>query len=219
MRVLVRGAGLVLTAAGIYAFVLRRRMLAWGATANEVRAPMPGDGLVPEADLVATRGISIQAPVEGVWPWLAQMGQGRGGLYSYDWLENLIGCQMDSATQVVADWQHPAVGDDFRLHPEVALRVATVDPPHALVIRGAVSAAGKGTSDDPGMPYDFTWSFALLPEQGGRARLLVRERYRYLTPWARPMVEAVSVLSFVMTERMLRGVRDRAEGRALAGTR
>lgn len=146
-----------------------------------------------------------------MWPWLAQMGQGRGGLYSYDWLENLVGCQIVSASQLVQEWQHPAVGDDFRLHPDVALQVAVVDPPRALVARGAVSATGQDASDEPAMPYDFTWAFVLLPERSERARLVVRERYRYLSPWARPLVETVSVASFIMTERMLRGVRDRVE--------
>jgi hypothetical protein len=213
VRVLVRGAGAVAAAAVVYALVLRRWVLGWGATSSEVAAAPPGDDLVPDADLVATRAISIQAPVQEVWPWLAQMGQGRGGMYSYDWLENLVGCQMTSASRVVEQWQHPSVGDDFRLHPDVALQVALVDPPRSLVVQGAVSAAGQDASTDPAVPYDFTWAFVLVPESDERARLLVRERYRYLTRVARPLVETVSVASFVMTERMLRGVRDRVEGR------
>lgn len=211
VRVPVRAAVAVLAAKGLYLVFLRRRVLTWGATASEVSGPLPGDDLLPDADLVATRAIGIDAPVQDVWPWLAQMGQGRGGLYSYDWLENLVGCQIVSASQVVPQWQHPAVGDDFRLHPDVALQVVVVDPPRALVVRGAVSATGQDASDEPAMPYDFTWAFIVLPEPGERARLVVRERYRYLSPWARPLVETVSVASFVMTERMLRGVRDRVE--------
>lgn len=214
MRVLLRTAGAVLAVAGGYALLVRGRLLTWGATASEVSAPLPGDDLVADADLVATRAIGIAAPARDVWPWLAQMGQGRGGLYSYDRLENLVGCQMVSADDVVEQWQHPAVGEDFRLHPDIALQVAVVDPPQALVVRGAVSGSGRDSSDEPAMPYDFSWAFVLVPEGAGRTRLLVRERYRYLSPSARPLVETVSVVSFVMTERMLRGVRDRAEGRA-----
>ena len=193
--------------------LLRRRLLTWGATAAEVSSPVQGDDLLPHADLVATRAISIAAPADEVWPWLAQMGQGRGGLYSYDWLENLVGCQMSSASQVVDQWQHPVEGDDFRLHPDVALQVAVVDPPQALVVRGAASATGRDAPAGPAMSYDFTWAFVLRPEDDGHVRLVVRERYRYLSTWARPLVEAVSIASFVMTERMLRGIRDRAEGR------
>lgn len=217
VRALVRGAVAVLAAKGIYVFLLRRRMLTWGATASEVSCPLPGDDLLPDVDLVATRAVGIRAPVDQVWPWLAQMGQGRGGLYSYDWLENLVGCQMASASDVVQQWQYPAVGDDFRLHPDVALQVALVAPSRALVVRGAVSATGQAASDEAAMPYDFTWAFVLLPQPGEGARLVVRERYRYLSPWARPVVETVSVASFVMTERMLRGVRDRVERRGAEG--
>ncbi len=210
---MVRGAVAVLAAKAAYWVLLRPRLLAWGATPHERAATLPGDELVPGADLVATRAVSIAAPMHDVWPWLAQMGQGRGGLYSYDWLENLVGCQITSATVLVEQWQQPSVGDEFRLHPDVALQVAVVDPPRALVVRGAVSATGRDAVTDPDMPYDFTWAFVVLPEEH-HVRLVVRERYRYLAPWARPLVEIVSVASFVMTERMLRGIRDRAEGRA-----
>jgi hypothetical protein len=207
-----RTAGAVLAVGAGYALLVRGRLLSWGATASETSAPLPGDDLVADADLVATRAIGIAAPPQDVWPWLAQMGQGRGGLYSYDRLENLVGCQMTSADEVVQRWQHPEVGDDFRLHPDVALQVAVVDPPRAFVVRGAVPASGQGGTGDPAMPYDFSWAFVLVPDGEDRSRLVVRERYRYLTSGARPLVETVSVVSFVMTERMLRGVRDRVEG-------
>ncbi len=172
---------------------------------------MPGDELLAETDLTATRAITIRAGVEDVWPWLAQMGQGRGGLYSYDWLENLAGCQMESSDEVIAGWQDVRIGDEFRLHPDVPLTVVVSQPRRALVIQGGISATGRVTTDDPGAPYDFTWAFVLVPQASERTRLIVRERYWYRTAAARPMVEMVSVVSFIMTERMLRGVRDRAE--------
>lgn len=214
--VLTRSVAVALSAVSVYALVLRRRQLQWGATAEEAAGPLPGDELIADADLVATRAITVQAGTEEVWPWLAQLGQGRGGLYSYDWLENLVGCQIQSTDRVVPEWQDVAVGDVFRLHPDIALSVAQVDRPHALVIRGGVSPSGRTNAEDPAVPYDFSWAFVLAPEGGSRTRLLVRERYAYLAAGARPLVETVSVVSFVMTERMLRGIRDRAEGR-LAG--
>jgi len=209
---LTRTAAATVGAAVAYALLLRGRQLQWGATAEEASGPLPGDDLLPHADLVATRAISIRSAPEQVWPWLAQMGQGRGGLYSYDRLENLVGCQMHSADRVVAEWQDVAVGDDVRLHPDIALSVAQVDPPRALVLRGGVSAGGRATADDPDPPYDFTWAFVLEPG-GPVTRLVVRERYLCHSGSARALVETVSLASFVMTERMLRGVRDRAEGR------
>jgi hypothetical protein len=210
---LTRAAGGVLAAAALYALVLRRRQLRWGATAEEADAELPGDELLALTDLTATRAITIHAGITDVWPWLAQMGQGRGGLYSYDWLENLVGCQMDSADEVVDEWQDVEVGDEFGLHPDVALTVVGVDPPHWLVVQGGISATGRVGIDDPAAPYDFTWAFVLVRQTPDTTRLLVRERYRYHTAAARPLVEGVSVISFAMTERMLRGIRDRAEGR------
>ncbi len=198
-----------------YAAVLRDRQLRWGATPEEVVAALPGDSSLTKAEHVATRAIGVGAPVEAVWPWLAQMGQGRGGLYSYDWLENLVGCQMHSADEIVEEWQDVRVGDDFRLHPDVALRVGEVDPPRALVVRGGVTPDGRPTEDVAAAPYDFTWAFVLTEQGPDRSRLIVRERYQYLARWTPLLVETVSVISFVMTQRMLRGIRQRAEAAAL----
>ena len=208
---MVRASGGALAGAALYALWLRRRQLAWGATANETAAVLPGDALLPHTDLTATRAITIRAGIDDIWPWLAQMGQGRGGLYSYDWLENLVGCHMHSIDRVVPEWQSVREGDDFRLHPDVALTVVAVDHPHALVVQGGISATGQVTTDDPAAPYDFTWAFVLVARNARSTRLLIRERYRYHTFAARPMVEMVAAISFIMTERMLRGIRDRAE--------
>ena len=187
--------------------LVRPRYLAWRVTGDEVREPLPGDELVPMPHLAATRAIDITASADQVWPWIAQMGQGRGGLYSYDALENLIGCDMHSADSIVAEWQDVAVGDDFRLHPEVALQVAVVEPGRALVVRG-----GVGIDDNP-PPFDFAWAFVLEERQDGATRLVVRERYAYTRRWSALMVEPVEAVSFVMSQKMVRGIRDRAEGR------
>lgn len=184
----------------------RRAQLAFGATPEEETADLPGDDLVPGADLVATRAITIRASTADVWPWLVQMGQGRGGFYSYDRLENLAGCGITSADAVVPEWQSVEVGDEVRLHPELALPVAVVRPGEAFVLHGA------GPVDDDGpVPFDFTWAFVLRAVDERSTRLVVRERYGYRTGWAGRMVEPVSWVSVVMTERMLRGIRDRAE--------
>lgn len=134
-RPVVSAVGSAVAATALYALVLRRRQLHWGSTSEEVASSLPGDELLAQADLTSTRAITVRAGIEQVWPWLAQMGQGRGGLYSYDWLENLVGCRMQSADRIVAQWQDVAPGDDFRLHPDVALTVVAVEPPHALVVR------------------------------------------------------------------------------------
>jgi hypothetical protein len=188
----------------------RRCLLRWGATVSESRAFLAGDDLIPTADLSATRAITIRVPADEVWPWIAQLGQGRGGFYSYDFLENLVGCDIHSAERVVPEWQDIAIGDTVNLYPEGPLDVAALEVGRSLVIRGGVPMGAVPP------PYDFTWAFVLREEPGGATRLLVRERYAYMRRWAPFVVEPAAALSFVMTQKMLRGIRDRAE-RDLAG--
>jgi hypothetical protein len=184
---------------------VRRSSLRWGATREELRGPLPGDELIARADLQSTRGISIRTVPAEVWPWIAQLGQGRGGFYSYDALENLLGYDLHSADTVVARWQRVEVGDQVRLAPEVALRVARVDPGRALVLSGGIPLGPLPA------PYDFTWAFVLVPGADGSTRLVVRERYAYHRWWAGLVVEPVEFVSFAMSARMLRGIKRRAE--------
>jgi hypothetical protein len=185
---------------------LRRFSLRYGASDEEIKAGLPGDDLLPRADLCATRAITVEAPAAEVWPWIRQLGQGRGGFYSYDVLENLIGCDIHSADQIVERWQDLSVGDPVNLAPEVALTVAQIVPGQALVLRAGVPTTAKLAS-----PCDFTWSFVLRAEGDGATRLVVRERYLYTRRWVAAVVEPVEMLSFVMSRRMLRGIRDRVE--------
>ncbi len=173
-------------AAAAIAF-LRGRYLRWGATDEEANIALAGDELLPDADLTATRAVTVRAA--GVWPWIVQLGQGRGGFYSYDFLENLVGCDIHSADRIVPEWQAINVGDHVNLHPEVGLLVALVEPERVLVLRGGVP---MGRTQPP---YDFTWAFIL-----------------------RLLVEPVELISFVGSQRMLRGIRERA-GRAVVSTR
>jgi hypothetical protein len=191
-------------ALGAGALLARRSQLRAGATDDETRASLPGDELIAHAGLTATRAISIGATRDRVWPWIAQLGQGRGGFYSYDVLENLAGCDIHSAERVVPEWQSISVGDDVRLAPDVALRVVAVDRGRSLVLRGGIPMGPVAA------PYDFTWAFVLRDGPAGSVRLLVRERYGYTRGWAPLLVEPVSLVSFVMTRRMLRGIRRRA---------
>ena len=203
-RVVVGAAAVVAIKVALL-LVFRRWHLRWGAADNEVDAPLPGDDLLPAADLTATRAIAVDAPAHEVWPWLAQLGQGRGGLYSYDFLENAVArCDIHSVDHIVPEWQQVAAGDQVRIHPQVPLDVAIAEPERALVLRG-------GAPDgQPSAPYDFTWAFVLHPEPDGRTRLVMRERYSYNNRWAPLMVEPIATVSFVMSQKMLRGIRDRA---------
>jgi hypothetical protein len=193
------------SAAAIYTLAVRPWQLRWGATEEECGSCLPGDDLVPKPDLIATRAITVNAVADQVWPWIAQLGQGRGGFYSYDVLENLVGCDIHSADRLVPEWQDTKVGDQVKLAPEVGLAVAVVEHGRALVLRGGVP---MGTAPPP---YDFTWAFVVREQPDGTTRLLVRERYAYTQRWAAFLVEPVAVIAFVMTQRMLRGIRDRAD--------
>jgi hypothetical protein len=193
------------TAAAIVVATLRARSLRWGATDEEIKTALPGDELVDRADLTATRAITIHADADAVWPWIAQLGQGRGGFYSYDFLENLVGCDIHSADRIVPEWQSLTAGADVNLHPELALTAALIEPERALVLRGAVPV-GRTLA-----PYDFTWAFALRGKAGGPTRLVVRERYAYARWWTPLLVESVELISLVMSQRMMRGIKRRAE--------
>ncbi len=171
--------------------------LQWGATDDDLDAALPGDEFIPDPEVVATRGITIDAPASEVWAWLVQIGQDRGGFYSYDWLENLIGLNIHSADQIEERWQSLAPGDPVRLGSAVAMDAAVVDPGHTLVLVAPEQA--------------FTWTFALLPGRDRTTRLVVRERFARLGWWSRPVNEAIATASAVMTRAMLRGIRDRAE--------
>lgn len=194
--------------------LLRRRYARWGAEDDEVTGGLPGDDLVPVPGLGYTRATTIDAPPSAVWPWLAQIGQGRGGLYSFDGLENLVGCRIHSADAVRPDLQDLRPGDLVRLGPVgyPCFRVHLVDPPHALVLVGVdprpPHAAG---TTDPAAPAA-TWQWALRPADGGRrTRLLVRQRLAFpRRQWL--LWHLVEPVGFVMERQMLRGLRRRATG-------
>ncbi|MGO4600861.1 SRPBCC family protein [Terrabacter sp. 2YAF2] len=206
-------APVVVGAAALAVITLRWSALHWGATTEETRERLPGDEILRDPGLVATRAITIEAPPEEVWRWVVQMGADRGGFYSYDRLENLAGCRLHSADTVVDDWQHLAVGDLVRLHPQVALTVAAVDPGRSFVLHAAPAMPG----DPAAAPYDFTWSFVLRRHPHRATRLITRERFAYLHRWSPLFVEPVAVASSLMSQKMLRGIRDRAERRGTAG--
>ena len=115
VRRMLAGATVAGGAVAVYALLIRSRCLRWGATGQESGGPLPGDDLIAGPDLTATRAITVRAPASGVWPWIAQLGQGRGGFYSYDFIENLAGCDVHSADRIVPEWQDVMAGDEVSL--------------------------------------------------------------------------------------------------------
>lgn len=192
---------LAVAAAAGYLLLLRRPVLTWGATDEEAAATLPGDVLLPDPSGVSTRAIWIDAPVSAVWPWPAQMGPSpRGGAYTYDWIENLMGLNMHSADEVLAEFQHPEVGETIAFGTNV-MRADIVEPERVLAWR----------SQDG----NWVWTF-ILREEEGRTRLVSRNRFRLPSAAARVAMLLMEPGSLVMERKMLLGIKERAERLATA---
>ena len=189
-------------AAATYLLFGRRPCLTWGASAEDVDRAMPGDDLLEYADLVSTRAIRIDAPPSAIWPWLVQMGSGKGGLYTYDWIENLLGLNMHSVDEILPQFQDRKVGDLEQLGSKgPRLRVAVLETERAMVVR----------SEDG----NWVWAFCLYPASEGRTTLVSRNQIA--TPGASRWTRLFNTFvmepgSLIMERKMLQGIRQRAEG-------
>jgi len=198
--------------------LLRPRYARWGASDIEVMQRLPGDERVPAPLLVQTLAVTVAAPAACIWPWLAQIGQERGGLYSYELLENLARCDMHNAERVERAWELQA-GDRVRLGPPGYPVHAVVDLRRNgwLLLSGADPATGQAAPlPQPGQAQyaNFSWVFVLDERPDGTTRLVTRNRLDYAprTFGMRMMWEWITdPLGFVMTRRMLLGIKERAE--------
>jgi hypothetical protein len=186
---------------------LRSRRTRWGATETELDKSMPGDDLVPHPKWHYTHAITIDAPIGAVWQWLVQIGQGRGGLYSYDGLENLVGCDMHSAEEIVPELQDLKPGDQVRLHPQMPpLEVVRVDDCRVIILRG-------GSEGD----VKVSWTFFLCDIDETTTRFVIRWRSDFgPTPSQKlgygPLL--MEPISFVMERKLMLGLKQRAEADA-----
>jgi hypothetical protein len=192
-----------------YLTILHPWMMNWGATAEEQRMALPGDEAGTASAQWFTRAITINAPLAEVWPWLLQIGQDRAGFYSHTWLENLFGGDIHNADEIRAEWQQRSVGD----------RVPMARPD---IVGGAL---GDGTVltiralERERMITDLPGRFVLVPVDDQRTRLLLREPLIQSTGGVVERVAATAFawmfydpMHFVMEQRMLRGLKERAEG-------
>ena len=160
---------------------------------------LPGDDLLPDAEVVSTRAVTIEAAPSTVWPWLVQMGSGRGGVYSYDWIENLLGQDTHSADDILPQFQHLALGDVLPIGPKgPGMRVEIFDPERTLAFRSTDGA--------------WVWIFH-LETRWLETRLISRNRIAAGGSWPRRLASRVVMEpgSLVMERRMLRGIKERAE--------
>ncbi len=180
----------------VYHAWLRERVLTWGATPGEAQSRLPGDELLEDADGVSTRAIDIDAPASAVWPWIAQMGPApRGGAYTYDWIENLLALNMHSTDRVLAEFQHPQIGDTIALGKN-RMRAERVEPHSVMAWRSA---------DD-----NWVWTFVLTPTGRG-TRLISRNRFRLPRLIDRVGMVPMEPASLLMERKMLLGIKARAE--------
>lgn len=239
MRTRIAIAGAVIgTTAGIGIGRTVRTWRTWGVDPLEKGKPLAGDDLVARPSAIETRAITIDAPPAAVWPWLAQMGFGRGGWYSYDQLD----MGGSSAARILPAHQSVEIGDVIPTSPTTGFVVRAVQPQQALVlysdtaiVRSQAAEAegpiGDGQSPVPAglaassaflgrTPQDFaaSWTFVLEPLDGGRTRLIERFRVRFEAP--APTFRVIGPIMgfgvFVMVRRQLLGIRERAELTAVA---
>lgn len=201
---MVRVAGAV---AGLYA--ARRYYRNWGTTKGECRMRLPGDELVKRPVVRSTEGVWIDAPAELVWPWLRQMGQDRGGLYTFETVENMIGLHYRNADTIHPEWQRLTVGDSVRLTPPgwlgcrdgLTLEVEAVTDTESIVLR----------ANSPQGLWDTVWSFHLVAHWDDRCRLLVRTRARLTRPGQAFVIEFAGPIVAFVTRGMLMGIKRRAQ--------
>ena len=178
-------------ATALYALLFRPWQLRWGAEPEDESRELPGDELLPKDGSQILHAVTIDAPIEEVWPWLAQLGQDRGGFYSYEWLENLAGCEMQNADRIHPEWQHRELGETVHLHPAGGLRVSVFEPERALGLEG--------------------WgTFVLEPLGRDRTRLIARGT---VPPGVGALAYGllIEIPHFLMERRMLLGIKERAE--------
>ena len=217
---MVRRLLLILAAAGAaYSFVLRPRMLRWGATQEEIDRPFPDTGTVPGGTRGATMATTIDAPPREVWPWLAQMGIDRGGWYSWDRLDDF---GRRSANEIHPEWQDVSVGDRWASTPNGSQwwEVAAVEPNHFLALRASIDLRGRPFDPHGRRPRwftDSTWSFLLEELPGERTRLVVSGSWALQPGWLQPILSffVLEPSHWVMQTRQFHNLKRRAEAARL----
>lgn len=204
-------------AAGTYLLAIRPRLLRWGATREEVQARYPGAELIAGGTRSATMAVTIDAPPSRVWPWLAQMGYGRAGWYSWDHLDNL---GRASEWQLHPEWQNIQVGDF--LAPETgpvarSWAVAALEPERFLGLRATYELPRMRWFDPAGRwPRFYTdslWGFQLQEKPGGRTRLIVSGYWHLRPRWLQPLLSLLVLepSHWIMQTRQFTNLKRRAE--------
>jgi hypothetical protein len=182
-----------------YVAIVRPWFLWWGATEEEIQRPMPGDDEIHDPTHVTTRAVTIDAPPSKVWPWLAQMGDKRGGMYSYDLVDRLLGVlDAPSSDEILPEFQSLKPGDVIPLGSGPDWPVKALEPDDWLLL----------DIEAPGMRSTWCWR---LYDLGGPTRMVLRIRTKIYTRLMVTVFHLVDFGSFMMTRKHLLGIKERAE--------
>ena len=198
LRILIGAGLLVMVLVASFAFFMPR-MTTWGATPEETARPMAGDERHTHPMIDWTNAATINAPVDQVWPWIAQIGDRRGGFYSYTWIEKLVsGIPYRNADRILPEFQNPQPGEPII---EGQLAIAEVEPGRSLFAANITEGMG------------WTWTWLLSPVGENQTRLVNRIRISPPEGMNSPVLSFVmSVGAFVMEQNMMQGTKLRAEG-------
>ncbi len=197
-----------------FLLIARPWYLRWGATAEELRRVLPGDEILASPGTPETRAITIDVPADRVWPWLAQLGQDRGGFYSFDLLENLVGCEMPTEDVLRPERQIWHLGDKLWMYPADKAGGMGYATLRAMVPGRALAFGTHRFGTAAAAPEDGIWSFVVEPSGGTSTRLLVRgqgELGRSLLGTAFDW-SVFEPMHFAMERRMMIGIKEVAEG-------
>jgi len=210
-------AAAILSCAGLFYVVTAMPWMNWDNTDEDQQETMPGDGLTFKPNWEYTQAITINAPAERIFPWIDQIGQDRGGYYSYELLENIAGCNIKNADRIHPEWQYKGDGTEFMIMAPKApkLPVAKVIQDIALIIHAGNSGEYGIKPKKPAKDFNnMTWVFYLKKLDWNRTRLMVRLRSAYYPSkenelWYGPKI--MGFMNFVVGDGMLRGIKERVE--------
>lgn len=209
---LVGAAGM---ATAVFTPMLRSWRTSWGATLEEVERVLPGDEFIEQPKWEATHAITIAETAENIWPWLVQIGQGRGGFYSYEFLENLVGCDIHNADHILPEFQNLKVGDVIHLHPKSPpIPVVALEQNRYILLHACNSISTDENSDVPDEYVNVSWLFYLETIDETSCRLISRWRSDYKPTLANKLgygPTLIEPISFVMDRKMLLGIKERVE--------
>lgn len=210
--------GIAVMATSLLTPFLSDRRRNWGATEKEMQGDYPGDDLVTEPKGVYIHAITINATAAEIWSWLIQIGQDRGGFYSYELLENMIGCKIRTAEEIIAEFQTLAVGDSIPMHPSMGspYMVVAMELERTLVLLQRVDVVtGKTFEPDKKVPEKYqnmSWLFSLEERDDGTTRLISRSRNDWNQSLGNTIFYGIfGALTIEMDRKMLKGIKERAE--------